>query len=52
MKLLTELPEIKKKKIDYEEILKCLLEGGLFHSHNDVRVLSVKAVEKVHKLYP
>lgn len=52
MKLLTELPKVEKKKIDYEEILKCLLEGGLFHSHNDVRVLSVAAVEKMHKLYP
>lgn len=52
MKLLTELPKVEKKNIDYEEILKCLLEGGLFHSHNDVRVLSVAAVEKMHKLYP
>lgn len=52
MKLLTELPRVEKKKIDYDEILKYLLEGGLFHSHNDIRVLSVSAVEKMHKLYP
>jgi hypothetical protein len=32
--------------------LRYLLEGGLYHSHNDVRVMAVDAVEKIYKLYP
>ncbi len=28
------------------------MEGGLYHSHNDVRVMAVDGVEKIYKLYP
>ena len=51
-KILTDLPKVDKKKIDYDEILRYLLEGGLYHSHNDVRVMTVDVVEKIYRLYP
>ena len=47
-----DLPNEKKKKINFDHILKYLLEGALFHTHQDVRVLAVDTLELVHREYP
>ena len=46
---MADLPHEKKKKINYDHILKYLLEGAIFHSHQDVRVLGVDTLELIHK---
>ncbi len=33
-------------------MLKLLVEGAIYHSHNDVRVLGVKCLELIHGEYP
>lgn len=46
---MTDLPREKTKTINYDSVLKYLIEGAIFHSHNDVRVLGVKTLELIHK---
>lgn len=51
-KILTDLPKDKIKKIPYDSVLKLLIEGAIYHTHIDVRVLGVRALELVHREYP
>lgn len=46
------MPKEKTKKINYDSVLKYLVEGAVYHSHNDVRVLAVKTLQLIHKEYP
>jgi hypothetical protein len=38
--------------MSYDLILKYLIEGAIYHSHNDVRTLGVKTLEIIFKEYP
>jgi vacuolar-type H+-ATPase subunit B/Vma2 len=51
-KILTDLPKEKTKKISYDAVLKYLIEGAIYHSHNDVRTLGVKTLELIYKEFP
>lgn len=41
----------EKRKIDYGEILRVLVEGALYHSNNEVRLYAVKLLEEIYKVY-
>lgn len=43
------MPKEKIKKVNYDSILKYLIEGAIYHSHNDVRVLAVKTLQMINK---
>lgn len=41
-----------KRKIDYREILRLLVEGALYHASNEVRTQAVDLLEKIYKTNP
>jgi hypothetical protein len=40
----------EKRKIDFREILKLLVEGSIYHASNEVRTQGVELLEKIYKL--
>ena len=46
------MPKEKTKNVSYDDILKLLIEGAIFHPQNDIRILAVSTLELVHQVYP
>jgi hypothetical protein len=44
--------KLEKRKIDLREILTLLIEGALHHNSSEVRVLAVKTLEQINRIFP
>lgn len=43
--------KFEKRKIDLREILTLLIEGALHHNSSEVRVLAVKVLEQINRIF-